>query len=250
MNQTNFKSRDDSESDNRDLEDNYEEWLYQNYPNRLSYPPPKFKWLKIIGLILLIPIIITGLYIAVLCLPPVGGWRLESLHFTVDSKAELNCTLLDELYYDLDNDSRLNVTNETYFLELSISNISYSIRFDYLFEFTSDNLTNIRIEQHGEVPKITSYRRISRSRNNLSIEFKINSSDPDILNVNIFPPDNIIYGRLYPYRDNSESLVFSLDEGEVIRESIHVGTSHSTFLLPYNHKITAIKEYYHTCPFR
>ena len=215
-----------------------------------GYPPPKFKWLKIIGLILLITIIIIGLYIAVLCLPPVGGWRLESLHFTFDSEAELNCTLLDELYYDLDNDSRINVTNETYFLVLSIARLNYSIRFDYLFEFTSDNLTNLRIEQHSEVPKLTSYKRIFQFGNNLSIEFKINSSDPDILNVNIFPPDNIIYGNVLGFKDNSESLMFSLDEGEVIRESIDVGTSHHTFLLPHNHKITAIVEYYNTCPFR
>lgn len=244
MSENRSKSKNDGEFEDRDFDDKLREWYERNYPHHSSYPSPKFKRLKIIGLIIIILIIIVGLCIAVVYLTFVC-WRLESFHFTVDSEAELNATLLNKLYCDLDAESRINVTNETYFLVLSIPDLNYSIRFDYLFEFTSDYLTNLRIEQHSNVPNITSFESLHHYRHNLSIEFKINSSDPDILNVNIFPPDNIIYGYVWIFKDRSQSLLIRLDEGEVTYES-----QHHTLLLPYNQKIIVIKESYLTGPFR
>ncbi|UCE73653.1 MAG: hypothetical protein JSV56_11595 [Methanomassiliicoccales archaeon] len=218
----------------------------QQYQPRPAYVPPKIKtiifWFVVISLILSL----IGLFLV--CSGPFNS--VESIYFTFDSDAELNDVLLDRLYYNLDTNSRLNVTNETYFLILSIPDLDYSIRFDYLFESTIDNLTNLRIDQHSKVPKITNFEgRYSYNPYNLSIEFHINSTDQDILNVTIFPPENIIDGELYLVGVDVMTLTIRLDEGEVIHEDTQHGRGYERMILTYNQIIIGVVDYDHLCPF-
>ena len=118
MNQNEKKTGEDSKSPNRDFEDELEDWFDKRYSPRQGYPSPKkIKQIRNIFFILLITLIFICIYIASMCLIS-GGWILESFYFTFDQEAELNDTLLSELYYKLDEDSRMNITNETYSLEL------------------------------------------------------------------------------------------------------------------------------------
>jgi hypothetical protein len=247
MKNTNFESTDDGKSDGRSFEEELREWYDDRYPCYPGYRSQKGKrQLKIILFILLIPLIIISIYVAGLCLIS-GGWILESFYFTFDYEAELDDALLDELFYNLDADSRMNVTNETYFLVLSIPDLNYSIRFDYLFEFSNDNLSDLRIEHPDVNRKITSFEtRDFYNPYNLSIEFQINSTDPDILNVTIFPPDNVINGFLQTYSVDSGILFIRLNNGEVIGEDME----NQILVLPYNQRIIAIGEFTHRCPFK
>ena len=187
MKQNKNESMEGNISEKRDFEDEIQDRYDKQYPCYPSYRSPKDKKrLKIIILILLIPLIIISIIVAGLCLIS-GGWTLEEFYFTFDSEAELDDALLNELYYNLDVDSRMNVTNETYFLVLSIPDLDYSIRFDYLFEFTNDNLTDLRIEHPNVIRKITSFEtRDFYNPYSLSIEFQINSTDPGYIKCNDF----------------------------------------------------------------
>ena len=247
MTQNEKKIRDNNNSPKRSFDDELKDWFEKRYSSRKGYHgPKKIKQMKNIFFILLIPLILVSLYIASLCLIS-GGWVLEYFYFTYDSDAELDDTLLDELYYNLDMDSRMNITNETYFLVLSIPDLDYSTRFDYLFEFTNDNFTDLRIEQHNVTRKITSFEyRNFYNPYNLSIEFQINSTDPDILNVTIFPIGNVISGFLQTYAVDSQVLFIRLNEGEVIG-----GDMESQILvLPHNQRIIAVGKFHHPCPFK
>ena len=247
MKNTKFESGEDDESDGRSFEEELREWYDNRYLRYPSFRSQKGKRrLKIIFLILIIPLIIISIIIAGLCLIS-GGWILESFYFTFDYEAELDDALLDELFYNLDADSRMNVTNETYFLVLSIPDLDYSIRFDYLFEFTNENLSDLRIEHPNVIRKITSFEtRDFYNPYNLSIEFQINSTDPDILNVTIFPLDNVISGFLQTYSVDSGVLFIRLNDGEVIGENME----NQILVLPYNQRIIAVGEFTHRCPFK
>jgi hypothetical protein len=225
-----------------DSQNEHKDPLYQRGQPSLAYVPTKNKTITLRLVIISILLVSVGLY--VVCLGPFDS--IESVYFTFDSEAELNETLLDQLYLNLDADSRVNVTNETYFLVLSIPELDYSIRFDYLFEFTIDNLTNLRIEQHSKVSKITDFEaRYDYNPYNLSINFRINSTDADILNVTIFPPDNIIDGELYLVGIDYMTFTVQLDEGEVI----HGDRRLERMILPYNQIIILIVDHGHPCPF-
>lgn len=243
MKNTKFESGDDDESDGRSFKEDLQNWFDKHYPDYSSFKD-KHRLKKIV-IILLIPLIVIGLVIAGMCLISAGP-ILESFYFSCESEAELDETLLDELFYILDLDSRMNVTNETYFLVLSIPELDYSIRFDYLFEFTSENQTNLKIEERGEAPKIKNFEiRQNSYPYNLTIEFHINSNDPDILNITIFPPDNVINGNLSTWSYH-QGLFVNIDEGEVIDSD----WGHEILALPYNQTIIGTAKFDHICPFR
>jgi len=152
-------------------------------------------WAKLRAIFIFILVLfLIGIYLG--CF--IGGSRLESFYFTYDSEAEIDENLIDTLYNNLDQDSRLNITNETYSLLLVIQDLDFIQRFDYLFVITGGNITNLRIAPRNGINRVSSFEsRGSRNPYNLSIEFRINSTDPDISNVLVFPPDNVINGNLY-----------------------------------------------------
>lgn len=234
-------------SEKRDLEEDLKDWYYQNYPNHAKHHDNiKTRLLLPIIIIVLILAFFISLYYLFICSTS-GGWILDSAEFYYDSEAEIDGGLLNELYYNLDADSRMNVTNDTYFLVLSIPELDYTIRFDYLFEFIAENQTNLSIEQHSKVPKMTSFEpRYYLDEYNMSIEFCINSLDHDILNVTIFPPDNIIYGKLSTHTADSWLFFIELEEGEVMHEDMES----EILVLPYNHRIKSKASFHHNCPFK
>lgn len=241
----------DEESDGKTFNGESTEEPQQNYQDIPKHPPLKGKWpWKYIVLIIVLNILILYLiYLYIIC-SGFGGLILDSAEFYYDSEAEIELGLIDELYHNLDFGSRMNVTNETYFLVLSIPELEYSIRFDYIFEFDGDNLTNLKIEQHLKVPKITSFERRMIDLYNLSIEFKINSTDPDILNVSVFPPDNIIYGELMTYHTDSWTFTIILEEGEFKNKNWDDNIRENYLILPYNQRIVVKSTFHHICPFK
>jgi hypothetical protein len=116
-----------------------------------------------------------------------------------------------------------------------------------LFDFVGDNVSNITIKQHSKARKITSFERRDRwDAYNVSIEFIINSPDPDVLDVSVFPPDNIIYGELVTYSVDTGMFSIHLDEGEWGGEL----NEYYTITLSYNHRIIIDVEFHHRCPFK
>jgi len=247
MGENKFRFIDDDEQDKSTFEADLQDYFDKHYPNHAKHHEnKKTRLLLPIIIIVLILALLISLYYVFIC-GTSGGWTLEEFYFTFDSEAELDDALLNELYYNLDVDSRMNVTNETYFLVLSIPDLDYSIRFDYLFEFTNDNLTDLRIEHPNVIRKITSFEtRDFYNPYSLSIEFQINSTDPDILNVTIFPLDNVISGFLQTYSVDSGVLFIRLNDGEVIGGDME----NEILVLPYNQRIIAIGEFTHRCPFK
>jgi hypothetical protein len=216
------------------------------YPQQYSQPhqPMTRKKNVIIFSCIVVFFIFAGWFIVICGIS--GGWILHSLSFTVDNDMEIDESLLNEIYFNLDNESRLNITNETYFLKLTIPELNYSIRFDYLLSFNVDQIISLEIVQHADVPEITTFdSRPSWDAYNLSIEFNINSTDPDILNVSVFPPDNIINGSLGTYSVDSWNLSIWLEEGEVDDRWETI-----ILLLPHNQRIIANADIDHPCPFR
>ncbi|UCE37839.1 MAG: hypothetical protein JSW00_00920 [Thermoplasmata archaeon] len=203
----------------------------------------KYKKEIIIAIVFIIIslILISWLYY---CMLP--GVRLKSFYFTIDSEAQLDDALLDELYYKLDSDSRMNVTNETYFLVLSIPDLDYSVRFDYLFEFNNSNSISLKIANHDEIVKGSDKGKGRWI--NLSIEFHIDSLDPDISQATIFPHDNVIDGHLHTFGVDSGTFHVDLDEGDVIRSD----WEHEILKLPYNQTIIGVAEFEGDplCPFK
>jgi hypothetical protein len=253
MTQTEIKLREDDESDNRSYTDEHQDRYRQHYPPPKGKSALKNRIVLITVFFVVFTAMIILFYYFLICSVS-GGWILDSAEFYYDSEVEIDSRLLNELYLNLDYDSRMNVTNETYFLVLSIPELDYSIRFDYLFEFDGDNLTNLRIEQHEKVSKITSFEKRSRGKGggeyNLSIEFQIDSMDPDILNVSIFPPDNIIYGNITTYQADSWGFSIRLDEGEIESKRWEKNIREGYLILPYNHRIIVKSEGHHRCPFK
>ena len=103
-----------------------------------------------------------------------------------------------------------------------------------------------------ESRKITK-SRLDFYRVNLTIEFKINSNDPDILNITILSPGNIIKGFLiYSYIDFRELIYFTLPSWDVT-QSVEIGGDPDGDLLiimPYNQTIIFIRKYSYACPFK
>jgi hypothetical protein len=118
-----------------------------NYPIRepkrnLSPRDEKITWSLVVVIFSLNILLVFGCWVNVLCQNQ-NDWRIESIEISVDSDAEIDEELLNKLYYDLDEDSRANVTNETYYLELTIDYMNEIIRFDYNFKFESNKITNL-----------------------------------------------------------------------------------------------------------
>lgn len=247
MGENKFRFIDDDEQDKSTFEADLQDYLDKHYPNHAKrHENIKTRLLLPIIIIVLILAFFISLYYIFICVP-YGGWILDSAEFYYDSESEIDDGILNELYYNLDADSRMNVTNDTYFLVLSIPELDYTIRFDYLFEFIAENQTNLSIEQHSKVPKMTSFEpRYYLDEYNLSIEFCINSLDHNILNVTIFPPDNIIYGKLSTHTADSWLFFIELEEGEVIHEDMES----EILVLPYNHRIKSKASFHHMCPFK
>jgi hypothetical protein len=249
MSQDELKQIVDEESEVKSLKKSETEVPSQNHairPYNPIYPPARDKTSRkfIIVIIILNILLFFSCYINWLC-GDSGNWRLESIYFTVDQEAELDEDLLEILYLDLDEDSRLNVTNMTYYLELSIPRFDYFIRFDYLFRFSSNNITNLSIIEHEKIPKISGDK--FKYSPNFSVEFKINSLDPDIVNVTVIQPDNRINGRIdYIHH----SVHYKLDDGTFGGALIENGIQRIPLYLPYNQTFIMICKYYNTCPFR
>jgi hypothetical protein len=115
-----------------------------------------------------------------------------------------------------------------------------------LHSLSFTQIISLEIVQHADVPEITTFdSRPSWDAYNLSIEFNINLTDPDILNVSVFPPDNIINGSLGTYSVDSWNLSIWLEEGEVDDRWETI-----ILLLPHNQRIIANADIDHPCPFR
>jgi hypothetical protein len=215
-------------------------------PPPYTYPqqprdPLKNKKIQNVLIIIIVPLLIFGCYLASPCIIS-GGWRLESVMFTFDTETELDGALLDELYNNLDADSQNNVTNDTYSLEMAIPNFNYQIQFNYQFEFSGDGTIDLRIENPVPIPVISEF---GGNVNDLQIEFQINSIDPDINGITIFPPNNIITGTLTTYSVDSATFWIRSDEAEVDRDD----WEHEIIILPFNQRIIGTAELTHPCPF-
>jgi hypothetical protein len=212
------------------------------HPNESgSSDPLKNNKILIILMIILVPLLIFSCYIVSICFLISGGGTIESAIFTFDSENEIDEDLLDELYYGLDAGSQENVTNGTYFLVLTIPDLNYSIQFNYLFNFLQDGNVSLRIVDPEPLLEITEFNGMT---NDFQIEFRINSTDPDLRGITIFPPNNIITATLTTFAVDSAIFQIRSDETEID----HDNGGREIIILPFNQRIIGIAEFGHICP--
>jgi hypothetical protein len=94
--------------------------------------------------------------------------------------------------------------------------------------------------------KVIKYKINSLSYN-IELEFKTNSSDLDILNITLFPPENIIEGRLATPDSN---IGYRLGESRFKWAPGNSSVRQLPMILPYNQTILLTGNFYRRCPFR